>query len=488
MYHSKSMLFRVYRGALFGVLVAISLGIWGGSDASAQERVVPKSKQELQLSYAPLVEQAAPAVVNIFTAKKVRRRQLPALFDDPFFRRFFGDDFGGGFGGPKGRSRQRVQNSLGSGVIIRADGLIVTNNHVIEGADEITVVLSDRRELSAEIVGTDERTDLAILKIQSENGDLPILDLADSDSVLVGDIVLAIGNPFGVGQTVTSGIVSAVARTQINKTDLSFFIQTDAAINPGNSGGALIGLDGRLIGINTAIFSKTGGSHGIGFAIPSNLVRAVINGVVRDGRLVRPWFGAAGQVVNGDIANSIGLDRPGGVLVNEVYGGAAADKAGLKTGDVVLAVNGHEVKDPSALKFRIATATMGEIIPVRIWRKGNLKALRLKLEPPPEKPARDETLLDGSQPLSGATVVNLSPALADELGTDPFAQGVMVLDVQKGTSAARRGFRRGDVVRRINQREIEDVDRLTRVLRRGADEWRITIQRRGRELTAEFPG
>ncbi len=286
--------------------------------AHGATRQAPRSAEQVQLSFAPLVKRAAPAVVNIYARKVVRARAASPLFDDPFFRRFFGDDpfFG--------RPANRVQNSLGSGVIVGGDGLIVTNRHVIAGADEITVVLADRREFDAAILRTDERTDLSVLHIDTEGEVLPSLTLGDSDGLEVGDLVLAIGNPFGVGQTVTSGIVSALARTTVGVSDYRFFIQTDAAINPGNSGGALIDLDGRLVGINTAIFSRSGGSHGIGFAIPSNMVAAVVGGGLRGGRLVRPWLGAWGQSVTADLADSLGLARPIGVLIDNVHEGGPA--------------------------------------------------------------------------------------------------------------------------------------------------------------------
>lgn len=457
------------------------------AQAQVAERQVPDSRDQVMLSYAPVVEAAAPAVVNIFTAKKVVQRRRPTLFDDPFFQRFIGPNLGYQFGP---QQRERVQNSLGSGVIVRKDGLIVTNNHVIEGADEIKVVLHDRREFEAKIIGTDDRTDLAVLRLEGDIGTLPVLELADSDSIKVGDLVLAIGNPFGVGQTVTSGIVSAQARTQIagGGSDLNFFIQTDAAINPGNSGGALVGLDGRLIGINSAIYSKTGGSLGIGFAIPSNLVRAVVNGVVKDGRLVRPWIGAAGRPVTADIASSLGLDRPGGVIIEDVYPASAADRAGVKRGDIILAVNGHEVRDTTALKFRVATTPLGETVPLRVWRRGKLEALKLEIEAPVEIPARNQSELAGRHPLTGAVIVNMSPALGDELGVDTFKRGVMVLQVRRGTPADKIGLRPGDFLKRVNGNDIGLVRDALTVFSKQAPSWEITIERQGREITERFEG
>ena len=443
---------------------------------AAAEKQVPASKDQIQLSFAPLVKKAAPAVVNIYTRKVVRRRAMAPLFDDPFFRRFFGEGFG--FETP----RAPVQNSLGSGVIVGADGLVITNHHVIEGADEITVVLADRREFEAKVVGTDKRSDLAVLRLDTGGEALPFLELRDSDELQVGDLVLAIGNPFGVGQTVTSGIVSALARTQVGISDLRSFTQTDAAINPGNSGGALIGMDGRLVGINTAIFSKSGGSLGIGFAIPSNMVRTVIAGITGGGRLVRPWLGAWGQGVGADIAASLGLARPAGVLVNAVHAAGPAGRAGVKVGDVLLAVNGHEVDDPESLKYRIATLAVGGTAELTVWRRGRRSKVRVALVAPPEDPPRELTELKGPHPLAGATVANMSPALADELSLETVEAGVIVMGLRRGSSAGRLGFRTGDMVRAVNGQHVDSVRRLKTLVAERVRRWRITLQRNGRTL------
>ncbi len=442
---------------------------------AAAERLPPSSQEQAELSYAPLVKQAAPAVVNIFTRKVIQTRRRFSPFDDPIFRRFFGQ--GPGFSIPQ--RRKRIQNSLGSGVIVSSSGLVITNNHVIEGADEIRVVLNDRREFEARILGTDKRTDLAVLRIEGLDGKMPFLELYDSDLLEVGDLVLAIGNPFGVGQTVTSGIISALGRTEVGISELGAFIQTDAAINPGNSGGALVGMDGRLVGVNTAIFSKNGGSLGIGFAIPSNMVRSVVAGVVKTGKVVRPWVGATGQVVTSEIADSLGLARPAGVLINEVYPGGSADKAGLKVGDIVLGVAGRDVATPDELKFRIATLAVGDQASLKIWRHGRITTLEALLVEAPEIPARMATELKGRHPLSGSVVANMSPALAEEMGID-FRPGVAILKTRRGTSATQVGFRPGDFLFEINGNKVASVEVLMRILYRSTPSWRITILRDGK--------
>ena len=463
-----------YRRAAFFAAVLLAVA---GASAGAQETRPPNSRGELQLSFAPLVEKAAPAVVNIFTRKVQRARPSSPLFDDPFFRRFFGEGFG------LGAPRERVHNSLGSGVIVRGDGLVVTNHHVIKGADQITLVLSDRREFDAELVGSDERTDLAVLRFDPGGETMPFLRLGDSDALKVGDLVLAIGNPFGVGQTVTSGIVSALARTQVGIADLSFFIQTDAAINPGNSGGALVGMDGALVGVNSAIYSKSGGSLGIGFAIPANMVRSVIAGVTDGGRLVRPWFGAQGQGVTAEIASSLGLNRPRGVLVNKVFPDGPADRAGLRVGDVVLAVNGKAVDDDAALRFRIATLSVGGTAKLRAWRRGNEQALIIDLLAAPEVPPSEVTELSGAHPFSGATVANMSPALADELALNDFESGVIILQLRRGSAGDRLRFQVGDMVTSVNGADVESVRDLKAVMAKPAKRWRITIRRQGKTLS-----
>lgn len=444
----------------------------------AQETIIPSTQAQIDLSFAPLVKAAAPAVVNIYTRTVVKERVASPFFDDPFFRQFFGDQFK--FGPPK----ERVQGSLGSGVIVRTDGLIVTNNHVIDGADQIRVVLNDKREFEAKVIAAEARLDLALLKVDTKGQALPVVSLRDSDELEVGDLVLAIGNPFGVGQTVTSGIVSGVARTNTGIGDFGYFIQTDAAINPGNSGGALISMDGKLIGIPTAIFSKTGGSVGIGFAIPSNMVAAVVKAEGSGGKLVRPWIGAAGETVTNDIAQSLGLTRPVGIVVQQLYPDGPAEKAGIKPGDIITGVNNRDVEDPEGLRFRLATLPVGETATLNLIRKGEPFDLPVSLIAPPAKPA-DETQLSGRQPLSGAVVINLSPATADDLNINAW-DGVAIAKLKRRSISDRVGFEVGDVIVKVNDHDIKTTSGLAEIMRNSPSPWAITVNRGGKVKTFEL--
>jgi Do/DeqQ family serine protease len=461
------------RRPLFLLLALITLAL----PAAAETRVVPEGREQLRFSYAPIVKKVAPAVVNVFSRRVLRSVAGPALlFNDPFFRRFFGDQF------PLGVPRERVENSLGSGVIVDAGGLIVTNHHVIKDAQEVRVVLADRREFEAKILLSDERADLAVLKIEPQGDPLPVLPIGDSDRLEVGDLVLALGNPFGVGQTVTSGIVSGLARS-IGAADFRSFIQTDAAINPGNSGGALVDLDGRLVGINTAIFSQSGGSIGIGFAIPTNLVRTVLLAAATGGRIVRPWLGAAGQTVTSDIAQSLGLSHPQGVLVKDVVAGSPAAQAGLRKGDVILAVDGHEVDDPETLRFRVATQALGAPARLSIWRGGEHRDATVTIAAPPEEPPRQPTALAGRHPLGGATIANLNPAFDDELGFDTTQHGVVVTGLAGGSVAERLGIEPGDIVVSLNKQPVESVAQLQQLLGSTRAPWVVTVRRGDKLLT-----
>jgi Do/DeqQ family serine protease len=442
------------------------------------ETAVPKSRVEVQLSFAPIVKRAAPAVVNVY-ARSIQRQNETGLLADPFFRRFFGAD------GNFGRPREQVANSLGSGVIVDVRGYIVTNNHVIANASDIRVVLSDKREFQAKLLLADDRTDLAVLKIESPDEKLPILPLSDSDDLEVGDLVLAMGNPFGVGQTVTSGIVSALARTQVGVTDYQFFIQTDAAINPGNSGGALVDLNGGLVGINTAIFSKSGGSIGIGFSIPSNMVKTVVaSAEAGSSKVRRPWLGVELQDVTPDVADSLGFARPEGTLIVKLHPASPLLGAGLKRGDVVVAIDGKPVESAQEFGFRVGTAQIGETRIVEYRRGDRSFETRMKLIAAPETVPRDESLINGRTPLDGLTVANLSPAVAEDVGLTSAATGVVTVNVKAGSPAEL--FQKGDVIFAINDATIETVAQLKTALAQRQRFWTIGVLRGTRKLLLKY--
>ncbi|MGB3271870.1 MAG: DegQ family serine endoprotease [Xanthobacteraceae bacterium] len=458
--------------AVFTVLALLVAAL----PAAAQERRVPASAQDVRLSYAPIVQRVTPAVVNVYAAKVMPRNPL---LDDPVFRRFFG---------VPGQSPEQVQRSLGSGVIVDERGFVVTNNHVIEGADQVKVSLADKREFEAEIVLKDTRTDLAVLRIKGAREKFPKLDFADSDGLLVGDVVLAVGNPFGVGQTVTQGIVSALARTQVGISDYQFFIQTDAAINPGNSGGALVDMAGRLVGINTAIFSRSGGSQGIGFAIPANMVRVVVASAERGGKAVaRPWLGARLQTVTADIAETLGLARPTGALVVNVVPGSPAARGGLKMSDLITAVDGQQIDDPNAFGYRFATRPLGGTVTVEVLRGGRTVKLAIPLEAAPDT-GRDEITIQSRSPFRGAKVANISPALADEMRLQGDTEGVVIVDLPDDSTAANVGFQKGDVIAAVNGQKIATTADLARATREPSRLWRITVVRGGQQISVMLGG
>jgi Do/DeqQ family serine protease len=434
-------------------------------------RAVPSSAGEVQLSFAPVASRASPAVVNVYAERVVRRRVSP-----------FADSLFGGYGG---MTRERVERSLGSGVIVRADGVVVTNHHVVEGAQSLKVVLSDRREFAAAILLDDPRTDLAVLRIEAPGEQFPMLPFADTHNAEVGDMVLAIGNPYGLQQTVTSGIISALARTEVGINDYAFFIQTDAAINRGNSGGALVDMNGALVGVNTAIFSETGGSVGVGFAIPAEMVRRVVESAISGGEhVIRPWLGAKVQPVTADIARSLGLPRPEGVLVSELYPRAAGERAGLRDGDIILSVAGADVHDESGLRYQFATQRPGVRVPLRIRRGDSERTLNANAEPPPGG-APEARELGGQHPLSGARVVTLTPATAEEAGIDPFATGVFIQALDRRGIAARAGFQPGDIISAVNGQAVREAATLDSVLS-GQSRWVIDMERNGQRRQIRF--
>jgi Do/DeqQ family serine protease len=459
-------------------LLTVLLVSWiAMAPARSQDRRVPASPAELRLSYAPIVQRVQPAVVNVYAAKMVQNHN--PLLDDPLFRRFFG---GGG------QQPEQMQRSLGSGVMVDPSGLVVTNVHVIEGADQVKVSLADKREFEAEIVLKDTRSDLAVLRLKDVHEKFPTLDFANSDELQVGDVVLAIGNPFGVGQTVTHGIISALARTQVGITDYQFFIQTDAAINPGNSGGALVDMTGRLAGVNTAIYSRSGGSQGIGFAIPANMVRVVVASAKSGGKAVkRPWLGAGLQAVTPEIAETLGLKLPSGALVANVSPNSPAARAGLKLSDLIVAIDGQTVDDPNAFGYRFATHPLGGTSQIDVQRAGKTIKLTVPLEPAPDTD-RDEIALTTRSPLQGATVANISPAVADELHLETSTEGVVVTDLADGTTAADVGFQKGDIILAVNNQKIAKTSDLVKATKDSARLWRIVVVRGGQQINVTLGG
>jgi Do/DeqQ family serine protease len=445
--------------------------------ALAQDRRVPSSAAELRLSFAPIVQRVQPAVVNVYAAKVVQNHN--PFLDDPIFRRFFG---------LPGGQQEQMQRSLGSGVMVDPSGLVVTNVHVIEGADEVKVSLSDKREFEAEIILKDKRSDLAVLRLKNAHEKFPTLDFANSDELLVGDVVLAIGNPFGVGQTVTQGIISALARTQVGITDYQFFIQTDAAINPGNSGGALVDMTGHLAGINTAIYSRSGGSQGIGFAIPANMVRVVVASAKGGGKAVkRPWLGAKLQVVTPEIAESLGLRSPSGALVANVVANSPAGRAGLKSSDLITAIDGQVIDDPNAFDYRFATRPLGGTAQIDITRGGKPYRINVALETAPDT-GRDEIVLTTRSPFQGAKVANISPAVADELHLDADTQGVVVTELPDDSTAASVGFQKGDIIVAVNNQKVGKTSDLERATSQSSRLWRITLVRGGQQINVTLGG
>ncbi len=463
------------------LIVLVSLVMLGHAyPAAAQRKEPPPSRAAVQFSYAPIVKRAAPAVVNVYARGRVSN-QPPGLAGELLFRDFFRDRFG--------MSRDRVQSALGSGVIVSPDGVIVTNTHVVKvgATSEIRVVLADRREFDAKIVLQDDKTDIAILRISGGDGKFPSLQFEDSDNLEVGDLVLAIGNPFGVGQTVTSGIVSALGRSEIGRADIQSYIQTDAAINPGNSGGALVDMSGRLIGINTAIYSGSGGSHGVGFAIPSNLVRLYVESALTGKKIQRPWLGARLDSITREIAEGLKLGRLSGALVTRVHTGGPAAAAGIEPGDVITKVDGHEVADARAVNYRLATAGIGQVARVDLTRRGRTISLELPLQPSPPLGPDDVRNLTGDHPLDGARVANLLPHVADELDLDETG-GTVVLSVRSGSVAERLNLRPGDIIVSIGDQQISTVIELEKILSQRPSLWRLLIKRGRQVVQLQIPG
>ncbi len=438
---------------------------------------VPSSAEEIRLSFSPVVKKVADSVVNVYGVRRQREARSP-FAGDPFFERFFGQM-------PQSR---RGNSSLGSGVIATEDGIVLTNNHVIANMDDVKIALADGREFECDIVLADEKSDLAVLKVRDKAAKFQPIVIGDSDAVAVGDLVLAIGNPFGVGQTVTMGIVSAVSRTLAGVNDYNFFIQTDASINPGNSGGALVDMNGRLIGINTMIYSRSGGSVGIGYAVPSNMTRVVLNSAQTGNKVLRPWLGASFQPVSAEIAESLGLDRPRGALVTAIADKSPARDAGLQPGDIVLALEGNAIEHPDALGYRLDTAGIGAKIDMTVLSRGREKSVELTLLSPPESVPREEIELPQQSVLWGAKIANLSPAVAQEVGLQSAQSGVVMMAVAPQSPAALNGMRKGDVVREINGVEITKTAELLEITTTRTRAWQFVVERGGRTLVFERNG
>jgi serine protease Do len=470
-------------GIIIGLLLATDVK-WFSTDRSVQEPMAAatspspaptlpngalnpgNSGSAANQLFVSVAESTTPAVVNISTSRVVKGRQGGSqnpLFDDPFFRRFFGDDFSHQFEAPQSRREQ----SLGSGVIVDPNGYIVTNNHVVTQADEIKVLLADKREFTGKIVGSDPKTDVAVVKINATN--LPTIPWGDSGELKVGEYVLAIGNPFGLNQTVTMGIISAVGRANVGIADYEDFIQTDAAINPGNSGGALVNTRGQLIGVNTAIFSRSGGYMGIGFAVPSNMVRLVMTSLIKEGKVIRGWLGVSIQEVTSELAKQFGLKEAKGALISDVLKDTPADRAGLKRGDVIIKYNGHDIANAGQLRNLVAETVVGQQVAVVIIRDKREKKLTVKIDEQPKDIAAGgggSAAPSESEVLSGLEVRQLTPDLADQLNLPHSTTGVVITNVENGSLAEEAGVRAGDVITEIDRQAVKNLDDYRRIGRK----------------------
>ncbi|HET6364775.1 MAG: DegQ family serine endoprotease, partial [Nitrospirota bacterium] len=444
-FHEKHVV-RLLGILTLGLALLLTMGLSPIGSAYAKDKIISQESSKLlsKLSdaLAEVAEVARPAVVNISTTSTVTMEDNP-MFNDPFFRRFFGDQF------DHGQKRKFKSSALGSGVIISADGYILTNNHVIKGADEIKVILYDKREFKGKIVGTDPRTDLAVVKIQAK--DLPTVKIGDSGKLKTGDVVLAIGNPFGLSQTITMGIVSAVGRSNIGLADFEDFIQTDAAINPGNSGGALVNTNGELVGINTAIFSTSGGYMGIGFAIPSDMARSVMDSIIKHGKVIRGWLGVSIQNLTPELAKSLGMKETAGALVGGVEKDSPADKAGMKRGDLIIQFSGKKVEDSTGLRNMVAGSAPGTKAEIKVVRDQKEQILTVTLGEFQEKKTAKK--IDYNNVLKGITVQELTPSLRDRMGIPENVNGVIIANISED-SPAQEAIQMHDVIMEVNRKAI----------------------------------
>jgi serine protease Do len=434
------------------------------------------------VSIADIAEKAAPSVVNVSSSRTVKAERMRGpFFDDPFFRKFFGP------GGPNGQEpdERQKERGLGSGVVVSADGIVLTNNHVVEGADEIKVAISDKREFPAKVIGTDAKSDVAVLKLQGDVKGLVPIEFGDSSRLRLGDVVLAVGNPFGLGQTTTMGIVSAKGRANVGIAAYEDFIQTDAAINPGNSGGALVDMEGKLVGINTAILSRSGGNMGIGFAIPSNMAQPIMKALLEHGKVVRGWLGVGIQDIDQDLASAMKLSSIKGILVSEVMESGPGAKAGLKSGDVVLELNGQPVTSTGEFRNAIAAAGAGASAKLGIVRDGKPMTVEVKLGELPEKAAAGGGAKenDGAGALDGLTLDDLSPQVRQRYDIPSSVKsGVVVTDIDGGSAAASSGLRPGDVILEVNRTPVGDVGKFKQAYAKSQGNVLVRLVREGRTL------
>ena len=435
-------------------------------------------------SFAPIVKKVLPEVVNISCSKVVKTSadsmgQMPeGMPMDPFFRQFFGDNFGHQFNAP----REDRERSLGSGVIVSPDGYILTNNHVVAGATDIQVTTSDKQEYKARIVGTDPRTDIAVLKIDATN--LPAITIGDSSKIQVGDTVLAIGDPFGVGETVTSGIVSGLGRTNLGIEDYEDFIQTDAPINPGNSGGALVNDRGELIGINTAILSRgSGGSEGVGFAVPANLARNVMAQLVTNGKVTRAYLGVYIQEVTPQLAKAFGENEPNGALVGEVTPGSPAEKSGLQKGDIIVELNGKPIEDSNQLRMTISMMAPDAIANLKVLRNGSERDIAVKLGVLPNN--QEQASLQPNNPqgaLEGVTVGNVTEDAIQQLGLPANTKGVVVTGIDPASPVADSGLQQGDVIQEVNHQPVMNINQFDHAIQKAGKDPLLLVDRQGNTL------
>ncbi len=478
----------LFLGVAIGAVFALRMDTGSATTSTAlaagdtQPPMPPASNVSDGPSFVPIVKEALPAVVNISTTRVIKSQaQGPGspFPDDPFFRQFFGEQFFHNFNVPQ----EQRESALGSGVIVDSDGYIITNNHVVAKADTIKVILGDNREYKAKVIGTDPKTDIAVIKINAKN--LPVIPWGDSNKLQVGEYVLAMGNPFGLNQTVTMGIVSAVGRANVGIADYEDFIQTDAAINPGNSGGALVNTKGQLVGINTAIFTRSGGYMGIGFAIPSDMARDVMNQLLKHGRVVRGWLGVSIQEVTPELARNFGLSEPHGALVGEVIADSPAAKAGLKAGDVIVGFDGQKIDAPTTLRNLVADTPVGKEVEVKVIRQKESKTFTIKIAEQSAKIAEQSTGSEAPQTssntlLSGLSVQNLTPQIAQQLNLPHGASGVVVADVDPSSPAAAVGLQPGDVIAQINRKPVRDLQDYRRITSRlGKNESVLLLITRG---------